>query len=118
MFKTDLILKASDPGKWEVSAPLIWVDKERSIIVPSGFVTDLASIPKIVRPFIDRNGKTRRPAIIHDYLYQTAIHSRIKRKDADLIFLSAMKSEGIGLMRYAIYQAVRSFGWMFFSGKS
>lgn len=118
MFKSDLFLKATVPGKWQLSKPLIW-QGSLGVFVPVGFETDLASLPPFVRPFIDRNGKTRRPAIIHDYLYQTAIHTGVSRKNADLTFLDAMKFEGVGLTKRAlIYRAVRMFGWMFYQSKS
>ncbi len=39
------------------------------IVVPSGFVTDFASVPWYGRWFINVLGKHSIPAIVHDYLY-------------------------------------------------
>ena len=40
-----------------------------SITVPVGFVTDFASIPPALQSFIQQNGPSLLPAVVHDYLY-------------------------------------------------
>lgn len=59
------------------------------VIVPEGFVTDLASIPRVFRLLIVKNGKHRPAAIIHDYL--CSLKLKFSRVSADKIFLEAMK---------------------------
>jgi hypothetical protein len=58
------------------------------VTVPEGFITDLASIPKFFRMFISGAKETRKPAVIHDYLYQAKIESRAW---ADAVFREAIK---------------------------
>lgn len=41
----------------------------RTIRVPSGFVTDFASVPWYARSAISVLGRHSIPAIVHDYLY-------------------------------------------------
>ena len=64
-----------------------WIVRERltyrigisqdSLTVPVGFVTDLASIPPALQSFIQQNGPSLLPAVVHDYLYwkQTDMHA-------------------------------------------
>ena len=63
---------------------------DETIIVPEGFETDLASIPRPARLLIPKNDSHRAPAIVHDWLCRTA-RSHDDRKKADHIFLEAMK---------------------------
>jgi hypothetical protein len=69
------------------------------ITVPSGFMTDLASIPKFppaLRTLFIRNGNHRIAAVVHDYLCRTKL---VKRTVADKVFLEAMKLVGINRVR-------------------
>lgn len=57
-------------NKWALFSPLVyetWAGEE--IVVPWGFVTDLASIPFLARAIVPHNGAERMPAVIHDYLF-------------------------------------------------
>ena len=80
------------------------------VTVPKGFVTDFASIPRVVRSFIPQLGRYSWAAVVHDYLYSEGDG---KRKDADLLFLALMASSGVPWWkRRLIYRAVRLGGWV------
>ena len=82
--------------------------KTHYVTVPEGFSTDFASIPVIFRPLIPKLGKYNRSAILHDFLYSTALFSK---STSDKIFLEGMKSLGVkAWRRYAMYAAVKYFG--------
>lgn len=79
-----------------------------SLVVPSGFVTDFASIPKRLRGFISKLGPHLCPAIVHDYLYSEQVCTRAQ---ADAIFLKMMEDLGVSwLTRRVMYWSVRWFG--------
>jgi len=79
-----------------------------SLVVPSGFVTDFASIPRRLQGFIPKLGPHLCPAIVHDYLYAEQICTRAQ---ADAIFLEMMKDLGVSLAtRRMMYWSVRLFG--------
>ncbi len=83
------------------------------IMLPKGFVTDLASIPKlfwsIFPPFGNQSEPYANAAILHDYLYKQG--NVFKRKTCDQIFLQAMKQTKVnGFIRYVFYFIVRLFG--------
>lgn len=80
-------------------------------IVPAGFITDGASIPKFLWLFgFDPFAlNTLRAAIIHDYLYKT----KVKRFWCDVVFLEVMKESGCPFFkRWLYFLAVRCFGWI------
>lgn len=75
------------------------------VIVPAGFDTDFASIPRIFRILFIKNGKHRHASIIHDSLCRDKTFPRVL---ADKIFLEAMKLCGVPKRRrYPMYWAVR-----------
>lgn len=100
-------------------------NKTETITVPTGFVTDLASVPRamwwLIAPF-----DVARAAIIHDLLYKTIRQYRWKKKakeDKDLIkaakiasdkvFLLGMRDADPKIPNYKIYsswKAVDLFG--------
>lgn len=78
------------------------------ITVPTGYVTDLASVPRIFWNIVPPHGKYAKAAIVHDYLYSRAI----KTKDyADNIFYEAMGVLCVPMWkRKVMYLAVKYFG--------
>jgi len=115
VFVTDLILQAEGPDFWIVQAPLQWrEDNGELIVVPVGFRTDLASIPRLFRnlPFLDPNGISRRPAVLHDYLYS----KQVTRISADYKLFKALRVEGASYATaWTFWAAVRCFGWHAFN---
>lgn len=115
MFVSQLVLTADPiPDFWVVGPPLIWQDKIYGHIeVPAGTRTDLASIPRALRnlPFLDPDGQSRRPAVVHDYLYGSAFGHRLGKSFADDFLRAALLAEGAspGTAR-AFYWAVHLFG--------
>lgn len=112
MFLTELHAQEGKSGEWKLDRDLIYQANGGEIItVPAGFETDLASIPRAFQILIPVNGKHRKPAVIHDYLYANRIG---KRGRADSVFLEAMKSVGVSWWkRRLMYAAVRVGGRFF-----
>jgi hypothetical protein len=95
---------------WIVRAPLIWATEKETITVPAGFETDLASIPRMVRgvPGFEPTGLSRRPAVLHDYLYASGDRSR---RAADVLFYYALRAETVPeLIARTYFRAVRLGG--------
>lgn len=89
-------------------------DSAEIITVPSGFVTDFASIPWGLWNLFPPLGLWARPAIIHDYLYDRGgmtARRTYTRKEADMIFREAMEVVGVpAWRRQVMYGAVRLGG--------
>lgn len=113
MFLTKLVLSDHKPNEWVVESELAYLHEGERISVPKGFITDLASIPKIFRNVLNVNGKSRKPAVLHDYLYCSKI---FERSVADYIFYKALVSEGMNAIIARTYWAgVRAGGWMYYN---
>jgi hypothetical protein len=96
-------------GSWKLTAPFIYrSDIAGTITVPTGFITDFASVPRVPLAFWLTGDTAHDAAVIHDYLYSTGM---FKREIADAVLLEAMAASGIPIWRrYAMYFAVRVFG--------
>ena len=81
------------------------------IIVPRGFKTDLASVPRLFWPLIGPFGKWTMAAIVHDYLYDKECPNKFMRKEADIIFYEAMRYHYVNIITAKVmYYMVRLFG--------
>lgn len=88
----------------------------KAVEVPTGFVTDFASIPRIFWSALPPDGPYTYAAIIHDYLYWK--QSR-PREEADLILKYAMEDFKIDAVTVgAIYGAVRLEGQSAWDGNA
>ena len=117
-FQTALVAEAVDGG-WRLHAPLVYYSDVlgRTVTVPTGYVTDLASVPRLFRFIVPvANAKNRRAAVVHDYLC-THPEGLVKdQKQADMVFREALSVVGVGRFRSAaLYYPVRTFqtitGW-------
>jgi hypothetical protein len=97
----------SEPEQWVLTDECVYESDifPRLITVPEGFETDLASIPRVFRFLIVKNGKHRAAAIIHDWLCRLGLE--FQRSLADKMFLEAMKVCKVPKWRrYPMYWAV------------
>lgn len=80
------------------------------IIVPKGFITDLASVPRFFWSiFPPTKAIYVYPSILHDYLYQSPAFTT--RRYADDVFYSFLIERGASQTRaLEFYYAVRIFG--------
>lgn len=95
-------------------SPISWIpslnepQSLKPVTVPTGFVTDFASIPRIFWSALRPDGEYAFAAVIHDYLYWIQDRSR---DEADAILRLAMQDLKVeSLTVNAIYEAVHLFG--------
>ena len=78
------------------------------VTVPTGFVTDFASVPRVFWSLLPPDGLYTYPAIVHDYMYWTQTRPK---KDADSILKFGMQDFGVSAATTSIiYEAVSRFG--------
>mgnify|MGYP000719379960 FL=1 len=141
MFNNKIEAEFDPPRKWVLSRALTYtnpdIDKDAlkrvgvsaqgfEIFVKKGFVTDLASVPRICWAFI-APWDVARAAIVHDLLYKSIRQYRSKKlknsenpkvisaakKAADNVFHMAMKDAEPSVAKWKIaaaYYSVRMFG--------
>ena len=92
-FTSELELREADDniddGKWLLCSPLRYVSTvaRATFVVPAGFQTDLASVPRLPVVYWLCGGRANKPATLHDWLYSKGA---IPRSVADAVFLEAM----------------------------
>lgn len=124
-FLTEVVVEPypDDEGSWRLVWPLRYRGRDDSFVVPSGFVTDFASVPRLLWPIWSPYGTHTAAAIVHDWIYRTrpllpargsVSRSReITRREADGLFRRMMKELGTpAWRRWTMWLAVRAFGWI------
>ena len=79
---------------------------ESMVLVPVGFPTDLASVPKVFRSLISKVTGVE-ASIVHDWLYDQRAGTR---KAADDLFYAMLKQSESRWVAWIMYRAVRLGG--------
>lgn len=113
-FTEPLIVEKVGKRTWKVAKTFIYrvgfKDSTEAIVVPKGFITDFASVPRIFWILLPPDGRYSQAAVLHDYLYKIQIYTR---KKSDSIFLEAMKVLKVAWWkRWIMYRAVRLACWI------
>ena len=112
-FENELDLRSlPEKDAWRVLAPLFYrIKGDRLIVVPVGYETDLASVPRIAWRIVPRDqAEARRPAVVHDYIY-THLTKSFTKKEADQVFYDALLEEGLSTpLAWLMWCAVRIGG--------
>ena len=111
-----------DARRWRLVEPVCYAGATDRFIVPDGYVTDFASVPRIAVWLVPTYGRYTAPAILHDYLITDCIPAgRITSVDVDGLFRRAMRESGVppvkrwlmwtGVRWGAAFNRRRSAGW-------
>lgn len=111
-FLSECCIKAYKGYNYLLCCDLTFSINNFQYTIPTGFMTDLASIPRFLWPIISpAYSKLIRPAIIHDWNYSSTKQHFFNRKQCDLIFYQMLIQEGLNKpTALLIYKAVRIFG--------
>lgn len=118
-FLTELETRVVSDSDDALEKPLLFYTEvlKRVIVVPAGFVTDYASVPRIPLAYLLAGGHAKKAAVIHDYLYRTpnAFVPPVTRAQADAVFEEAMAASGQPWWRRKLmWLGVRAGGWTAF----
>ena len=110
-----VLVPFADMDNWIVYKPIHWTPPDdapsnlpRSITVPGGFVSDLATIPSYFWWALPPTGRYGHAAILHDWLYW---EQGVSRAVADRVFEVAMAELNVDVpVRKAMWAAVRVGG--------
>jgi hypothetical protein len=105
-FIGDVVVRVVDAVQWRLDEPLTYRGHTDTFTVPDGFVTDFASVPRLVTWLLPRYGDYTRAAILHDYLWD---RGEVTTKDADGLFRRSMRELGVSIpRRWMMWAAVRT----------
>ncbi|MFI5781468.1 DUF1353 domain-containing protein [Nocardia sp. NPDC051570] len=100
------VVEEIDAVWWLVCEPIVYLGKRQWFVIPAGFRTDFASVPRVLVWLIPRYGAYTRAAILHDYLCRTAV---VSPKDADGLFRRVLRECGVSLpQRWMMWTGVRA----------
>lgn len=100
------IVEELDAKFWRVTEPFVYRGASGEFVIPAGFRTDFASVPRPLVWLIPRYGIYTRAAILHDYLLST---NAVSVADADGIFRRSLHELGVSLpRRWMMWAAVRA----------
>ncbi|MGF6549288.1 DUF1353 domain-containing protein [Paraburkholderia youngii] len=112
-FLTDLQMENATPrddGLWRLMAPLIYQSDVagQTFTVPTGFLTDLASVPRIPIAYLLAGGTSNEASVVHDFLYST---QPVTRAIADAVLREASAVTGVpAWRRWLMWAGVRVGG--------
>lgn len=122
-----------DAENWHVNGPLWIVGRNQRWEIERGFITDLASVPRVATPYVPRYGIYTLAAVAHDLLCRIAaglilacrtprqtdpktgrcrvcgLLPWISRRDADGMFRRVLRTQGVSFpKRWCMWAAVRA----------
>lgn len=126
-FDLELAIREAGTGTWVLTEPLTWTGTQGdTFIVPAGFVTDFATVPRFLHWLISPYGAYTRAAVLHDWLLvelatwsrHHPLHGRetwdtsrppANSRDTDGIFRTVMRDLGVPwAKRWIMWAAVRA----------
>ncbi len=106
---TDMVQEAHETGSgrpmYQLHEDFVYFSDllQRDVVVPKGYLTDFASVPRVPLAWWLTGGHGNRAAVIHDYLCGT-----IDRATADKVFREALATSGTpGWRTWVMYVGVR-----------
>jgi hypothetical protein len=95
-----LTVRRVDADRWSLVDDLVYRGDRERFVVPAGFRTDFASVPRVVTWLIPRFGAYTLAAILHDWLCSEGIRSGVvSPREADGIFRRVMRESGVPVLR-------------------
>lgn len=112
-FANELDVARLPDGRWVLRQALVyWSARAGKIVVPAGFRTDFASVPRLPLVYLLAGDTAHAAAVVHDWLYQEQF---LSRRLADAVLYEA---SGCSVpaeprwRRWIIWSGVRAFGWV------
>ena len=99
-FDSVLVVRRTSDQLWEVVEPLVYRGRRDTFVVPDGFLTDFASVPRVVVWLIPRFGRYTPAAVLHDWLVTTGLTTGVvSSRDADGLFRRVLRELGVPPVR-------------------
>jgi hypothetical protein len=95
-----LTVRRAGEETWEVLEPLVYRGRSDTFVVPAGFRTDFATVPRVAVWLIPRFGRYTLGAVLHDWLVTVGILAgAVSSRDADGLFRRVLAEEGVPPVR-------------------
>jgi hypothetical protein len=95
-----LTVRRVDANTWSLVDELVYRGSRQRLVVPAGFRTDFATVPRVVTWLVPRFGAYTLAAVLHDFLCTEGIRSgAVSAREADGIFRRVMRESGVPVLR-------------------
>ncbi|TFV89500.1 DUF1353 domain-containing protein [Blastococcus sp. CT_GayMR16] len=95
-----LVVRRIDASRWATVDPLVYRGRRDRFVVPAGFRTDFASVPRVVTWLVPRFGAYTLAAILHDWLCTEGLRTgAVTSRQADGLFRRVMRESGVPVLR-------------------
>jgi hypothetical protein len=95
-----IVVRGIDANTWALVDDLVYWGSWERFVVPAGFRTDFASVPRVVTWLFPRFGAYTLAAILHDWLVSEGLRSgAVTSRQADGIFRRVMRESGVPVLR-------------------
>lgn len=113
-FLSALVVEKLAGKFWRLRAPFHARCGGDLVVVPDGYTTDLATVPRVPIIFLAFGAIGEKAATLHDFLYGQGAHPR---SWCDEVLRDALAAEGVSWWRrQAMYRAVRIAGRAHYAG--
>jgi hypothetical protein len=108
-FDSSLVVRRASDQLWEVVEPLAYRGRWDTFVIPAGFLTDFASVPRLVVWLIPRFGRYTMAAVLHDWLVTTGLATGVvSSRDADGLFRRVLRELDVPpVRRWLMWTGVR-----------
>jgi len=114
----DVVVRQIDNSMWELREELVYQGRTDTFVLPIGFRTDFASVPRQLVWLLPRYGAYTKAAILHDHLW-ALVDDGFDPSDADGIFRRAMRELDVPFTRrWMMWAAVRAASFVRSRGAS
>jgi hypothetical protein len=122
-FEGRVLVEPISPIYWRLHEEIRILGEKETFVVPAGFVTDFATVPRIAVWLIARFGLWTLPAIFHDWLLTARVRQGlVSSVDADALFRRTMRELKVppyrrnlmwtGVRWAALFNKSRRPGWL------
>jgi hypothetical protein len=107
--KGDLTVTRYSDDKWKLASALTYQGERDKFTVPAGYITDFATVPRIVVWLIPRFGRYTPAAILHDWLLTDGMETGlVSSRDIDGLFRRVMRELDVPfVLRWLMWTGVR-----------
>lgn len=113
-FASGPVLRYIGRGRYATVGPTEYVGADDVIVIPSDFVTDLASVPRLFWALLPPSGAYEKAAVLHDALCEALAGRQlmpvpaVSARDVDGLFRRVMRESGVGpVTRWVMWCGVR-----------
>jgi len=104
-----VVVEPIDATRWRLNEPLCYFGATDQYVIPPGFVTDFATVPRIAVWLIPKFGLYTKAAILHDWLITDWLRlGHITSNEVDGLLRRAMRELGVApVRRWLMWTGVR-----------